>query len=312
MPLPTMPLLSRRKLIGAAAETVPGTGVLSNITTPLANTLCYDARLTPENLLADGKREPIGNYMGNYVAVPGRRVGTLRFRQELRYDDAFGTLLSACGYKATGNIYKPKTSYSDHTALSIKLWEDGRRKALIGAMGTCTIEGTAGSRVFAEWEFTGVWQDVVAEALPSQAPVTSPGAYTGSEAVLTIDSGLVGLVSRFRILLGNTIEMREDITSVSGVKHAVISAREPTIELDPEAHLIADFNLWDKLLAGTPVSILLKVSDGTHYLEFAAPKAQYLTVGDETRGARQVDTLTFQCNANEGDDELSITVPTGA
>jgi len=305
MALPAAPLLTRKKVVGAAAETTKGTSVLASVTTALASTLTYDAKCSPQGMVDDGRREPDGLYQGQIVAVPGKRVGQLTFRQELRHGDVLMTLLTACGYKdATG--YKPVSSISDQKCLSMKVWEDGRMKAIIGAMGDCSIEWTHGGRVFANWTFTGVWQAPTDVAMPATAPVTSVTTLKAAGATLTVGGAAIGYVGSGRINLGNSVAMREDITSASGVIHAVIESRNPTVELDPEAATVANSDCYGSLLAGTAGALALVFTDGTATLTVGALKLQYTDIADSARGGRLVDAATFLCAASSGDDELSF------
>lgn len=306
MALPAQPLVRRKKLIGGAAEATPGTSVLATVSTPLASTLIYDAKMVPVDLTSDGKRAPDGHYMGNITAVVGQRAGRLTFRQELRNGDQLLTLLTGCGYKSDVGTYKPVTSITDHKAFSFKLWEDGRYKSIIGAMGTCRIGGSAGGRVFADWEWTGIWQAPVVGVMPASAAVTSATTFLLSGATLAYNTAAIGKISTLNVDLGNTVGLREDITGTSGLAHAHIEGREPGIEVDPEAHLIADSDPHGGLLAMTTAALSVVITDGTNTLTIAAPKAQYIDVGDDERGSRLVDTARFQCNADAGDDELSF------
>lgn len=304
MALPAMALLQRKKLIGFALESTQGTSVLSSVTT--ANgILAYDAKMVPVDLTAQGERRPHGHYLGQIAATVGNQMGRLTFRHEVRHNDGFITLLQACGY-ALNTSYKPSSSVANHKTLSIKLWEDGRMKALTGAIGTCRLSWSNGGFVTAEWEFIGVWQAPTAVSLPSQSPVTTVTKYLSAASTFTVGGATVPRVANGTIDLGNTISMREDFAVAAGLVHGVIEDRAPMVELDFEAHLIADFNPFSSLLAGTTAALNLVFSDGTNTLTVTAPALQYMNIGDESRGGRLTDPSTFRCCASSGDDELTF------
>lgn len=299
------PLLKRKCLIGYAAESTFGTSAIASVTTS-AGLLAYDAQLVPVDITSDGEREPDGHYLGQIVAVPGKRMGRLTFRHEVRHGDGYLTLLTFCGYaNATG--YKPSSTFSNHKTASFKLWQDGRYQGLIGAMGTAKFSYENGGRLFADWEFTGVYVTAAAEAMPAQAPVTALTKFGSTAPTLTIGGSATPLVANVEIDLGNIIGMREDVLQTSGYLHAVVDSRKPTVTLDFEAALVADYTPFATLVAGTSAALSIVFSNGTNTITFAAPALQYASVGTGSRGGRLTDPATFRCAASSGDDELSIT-----
>lgn len=311
----TAPLIARKKLLGGKEETDSGTFVGLNsggITTAFASTGLYDIKLEPVGLFSEGRRQPDGNYLGNVDAVRGKLIGKLSFRQELRHGDKFVPMLTGAGFKSvTGNIFKPTSNMADRKTWSFAVWEDGRVKRLAGAAGTCTLEGTNGGRVFANWEWQGVlvlntggvW---MADAtMPAQAPLNA-APYVANAVTLTLGGSAVPYSSRFTIDLGNEVVERADLAARGGVLHYLVGERGPTLKLDTEARKVADGDALTALLGGGTAALSLVLRNGAETLTIGAPRVQRTDVGDGERNKLLVDDQTFQCNAENGDDELTF------
>ena len=63
MPNTKVPLVARRKLLGATVESPKGS--LASVTTPLANTNVYDAVMVPGDIFSEGERLPIMDSAGS-------------------------------------------------------------------------------------------------------------------------------------------------------------------------------------------------------------------------------------------------------
>lgn len=307
MALPTVPLMSRKKLLGAQEETTSGTSVLGSITTARADTVVYDARCEPVDMFSEGKRKPNNSFLGNIDAVPGRKVGRLTYREEIRYSAANGFLpvLTGAGMKLD-TTYKPTSDMSSRKTWSLKLWEDGRWKGIYGAAANVRIVGTAGGRIFAEWEWMGLWQTVADASMPSGSAINST-PFLLQAATFTLGAATAPLVNAFELDLGNTVSPRESITDGTGVKHFYVESREPTLRIDTEAHKVADYDTYGKLETPTTEALNLVASDGTNSFTITAPRMQRITIGDSDRAGKLIDDLTYQCNASSGDDEVTIT-----
>lgn len=307
MALPTAPLSFRKCLVGAALETTNGTSNLASVLTPLSNTLTYNAKLVPEGLLDGGERRPDGHYGGEILSVPTQRIGRLTFTTECRNGDATPTLLRGCAFD-TSSPYTPVTTIASHESLSMKLWQDGVMHALVGAMGKVTFRITRGERVMADWEFIGVWQAPTAVAMPPLAPVTSVTKFLSAATTHTLGGAIMPLCQSVEIDVDNPLSMRADLQSVGGNLHARIDAsqRRVTIKIDPEGHLLADFDPFTTLLSGASAAYVLSVSDGTNTMSWTAAAAQKRSIDKDQRDGALVRPMELACCASSGDDEISI------
>ena len=136
-------------------------------------------------------------------------------------------------------------------------------------------------------------------------PNAAPLYFVGQE--FTIDAW-TPQVSQLTLDLGNKVYLRPG-QGDSGFVHACIPNRLPKLTLDPEASLVADYDLWGLWRSMTEAAtITWKCQAGDDSAVFAATKFQAVQI---TRGAREgvlVDQLEGQLNA----DDLSIVFATGS
>lgn len=298
------PLLKRRCVLGGAEETTSGT--LETISAALASTTVYDAELQIDDVFSAGKRKPNGLYLGNADAVLGQKTCTLKFKIEMRHGDKFAAMLTGCGFLLNTGVYKPTSSMGSRKTWSFALWEDGRRKRMSGASGTFTIKADVGGKVMCEYEWKGVYEGTDDNALPSTSPInTAP--YIAQGLTLTLGGSALPLSSAFEINMNNAVEFREDLTDAAGVFVAFVGEREPMMNIDPEAALVATHDAYGLFLAGTTgaLSIVLTCTAGT--LTIGAPRAQRVKITTGARGAKATDAIELQLNHSSGDDEISFT-----
>jgi hypothetical protein len=296
---PLNPLLTRRSLLGGGEEADPGT--LPTITVPLANTAIFDAKMEPTDWIEGGRRQPLGQYLGHVTAVPGILAGRLTFRQHIRYGDKFMDMLTGAAYSGGA----PISSMSSRKTWGFKLWQDGMVTALAGCAGTCVVELEDGKPALANWTWDGIWQTAANATLPAQAPLsTFPWVMKG--ATLTLGGAVPPRVNRIVIDLGNTVAAVEDVTKASGLGYFYVSERTPTVAMDTEARLVTDLDNYGLLTAGTEHALYCRLTSGANTLTIEAPKLQRVAIPTGDRGGKKLHDLTMQCNASNGDDELTF------
>lgn len=309
--MPTNPPLGmRRKLIGAAVESTSGTP--ETVSAALTNTMAYDVKAQAEGLYDEGERKPHGHYHGTVDAVLGAHVGKLTFRTELIFNDGLMTLLQGCGFTTSGGgasptVATPNSDLSAHKTLTFRIWEDGRYKVLAGAVGTFTLEAEAGGRVFANWDFSGIWQAPVDGAMPAFAPVTAQ-SYRAQAITLTVGGSALPQMDGFTLDAAREIEPRQTVTTASGLAHFLVSDRQPTLTLAPEARLVAGHDAWGLLLAGTTAAVqIILTNPASKTLTIDAARAQRLSVTDDERDKKLVDSIELGLHNSAGDDDLKFT-----
>ena len=319
---PNPAMLTRRVLVGGAFETTPGTAATITAATINAKpAFITDIKLDgPLDLFAGNERTPDGTHGGQMVAIPGKQHGKLSFNIELAHDCGFFQLLPIAGYKLTSTTYAPYSSMDYPTSLktmTFAVWEDGRRKGLVGAqMDSFSIPFKRGARVIAAVTCIGVWVAPTTEAMPAE-PTFPTAPYVGHGATLSLSDvgGSSEDVPYFdtMTLTGNPqVEERGNAMSATSILHYHTVDRKPEIKLDCEARTPALRDVFSLMLLGTPASMSYVCRDGFgatyHTLTIAAPALQRRSVTHGERNKVLVDEETFACTSTmiTGDDELTI------
>ena len=303
------PLSTRQAVLGAVVESVSGTA--EAVSAALANTVIYDATMGPDGLFEGGESRPLGNYGGSRRRTPGPQKGKASFRTELRYGDATLVLLSAAGFAVSGSVATAAyINLATQKTLTLALWEAGRKKVLYGAScskATVKPEGN-GQRVNVEWEFMGVWGGVSPEAMPADAAVTTP-ALRSAGLTLTEDGEQIPQVSGWEIDLGPEANPRQDATSATALQRYQVEDGSPTLKLDPEARLVAQYDAFGLLLAGGEHAVVLTLADGPgNTVSFSMPRAQRLSVSDAAREKKRVDEVEFELHGGASDGGVVVTM----
>lgn len=301
------PLLSRQRVFAAKAEVTSGTAVALAAADAAYNVI--DPRLDEDV----GENQRTGqSALSRLPSVPGARAGRMTFRTEL-YNAAtepawLTTLLTACGFVASGAVYAPSTGASAAPTLTMGFYEDGLFKSIAGAMGNFTISATNETQVFIDWDFLGVLQTESDVTLITPTyPTTRPPRFAGS--TITVGA-FTPRISRFSVTPGNVLTLREDAGHVSGYLAACITDRNPEATLDPEATVVATRNWQSLQLAGTTEALSVAIGSGTDgTITIAAPVAQTVRKAGADRNGISINEITLRLcrSAAAGDDELTIT-----
>lgn len=314
------PLSVRAGLLGFSLEAV--SGVAEAVVAAMAGTVVYDAKMMPDGLFEGGESRPMSSYGGTRQRSKGEEKGKLSFRTELHFGDVTMELLAASGFAVAAGPPQVATSrwidLGAHQTGTFALWEGSgsgaRKKTLYGAScSSCKVapEGN-GQRVFLDWEFMGVWGGVVAGVLPADA-VVGTAAMRSAAITLTEDAAEIPQVSGWEINLGMETAIRQDPTAATAVHRYQVEDGNPTLKLDPEARLVADYDAFGLLLAGGEHAVVLTVRDGAgNTMGFSMPRAQRTSVGDSSRDKKRVDEVEFECHGGASDGGIVVTLTAAA
>jgi hypothetical protein len=308
------PLLTRRRVLVAKIESVVGTAETLAAADGVFN--IFEPEIQPDIEFVEREGQ------GTFSPLPGAmgaHGGTATFSIELTGGSTppawATTFLPAAGFGivSTGNIYRlsalpPEAAGSGTKTLTIGAWISGRRKMLHGCMGNAVFTFTAGKPVMIEFTFTGLWNAVADVANPAPTyPTTAPLRFVSTDGV-TIGS-VKPHIAEMTIDLGNTVVLRESPNTLSGYHSAVITGRTITGSMDPEAHLVADYDPYGDFLARTERALAITLGGAGNGVAFAAPKFQITSVPGGDREGLATDNIEFQLNrsASAGDDDLTIT-----
>ena len=300
-------IIGRLALLGMGVETTKGTS--ATVTAAMADTIVYDAEMTPGDLFADGERRPNLITGGSIERVKGAQFGTLTFRTEMIHGDQTEALMSACGWYDNSGVMTPSEDIDDHKTLTFVLWNPKSKETLIGAAGKFTIEsaGTA-QRLMISWEFTGIYVAEVDASPPAFTPVLSKG-YRWHNVTLTMASAAFPPIDGISINSNTEVQMREDPRTAHGILHYYCVHATPTISFAPEYKPVATYDQTGLFLAGTAQALAISVADaGGNTFAVAAPKAQRISRGNGDRGSKKLREIELECHASTGKDWLTFTL----
>jgi len=300
------PLLTRKKTLMVKIESGKGTYAAGD-----QAILAFDLAINPTAPFEE--RRGTGIYRGvSNAGFHGLKTGTCSFTTELRGTGSGGMeaglaiLLQACGLKKTSEVYQVQSTHTADSTISIDVWEDGVVKSLGGASGNVVFEGEAGNRMMCRFDFTGIWQDPVAGNAPSLTTLstTNPLLVKGGSFSLDANSIKIG---KYNLDMKNTITVRKDAGSASGIAYCMITDYSPTISCDPEADLIAGYDYDLHRRDGTLSAITLEVDNQTDQVTFSTPKVQITDLKEGDREGIQIYDYTGVAVHNAGDNSVVIT-----
>lgn len=302
------PLLNRRRVVQIGTEAVAaGTEAAS-----YNSMLVFDPKVTsPKDF---EKRRPASGFGGNYAATIAEHMGQVTFKFELRGsgDDeapteaAMASLLLGAGCVRATDTFTPGSSMTTRKTISVKVYEDGLLKKLLGAAANIKFTGVSAHRVTGEATITGIYSATTDLGSAPTAPSKTPVAPRLAGATFMLD-GVTPKIANWTFDLGNDVQPREDITADSGLAHFLVVDRDPSMTLDPEAQLVATYDIFGKLKSGAEVAFSLTLgTTAGNTITFTAPALQYVGIEDAERKGKAVDTVTCQLNSDAGDDEYSI------
>ena len=291
----------------------------------------YDLEIQPE--VEAEERECQGNF-GRLAAVTGARGATITFKLDLSMASNStlpgwaSTLFPACGCEVDSLVVYPKSealssTATVHNTCTIGFYEGGvgssgsMFKVAAGCMGNFKINCTSGKMTYVEFEFKGVFQDVTdATIIDPTYPLDIPMRFA-SAGTATTWGGVEQCVGTLEFDLGNEVILRECPDTLQGYKSAIVVDRYPKINIDPEAHLVANEDTYGLWLDNTEAAFSSVVGTGTPTgantngptCTLAAPKAQILNVQEADREKLLTNELEMACNKNGNteDREFSLT-----
>lgn len=306
--------ISEQRVLGAKIEAT------ANSAESLSATNCqfwvHDPVINPDIAL----NELQGNGLSRPGAVTGARAGKATFKIPCYGGSASGsiptwatTFLPGCGLSngtgsTTFSLVAPNTSNA--ATLTIGLWNDGMRQQISGAQGNVRFTAAnSGSIVFAEFEFSGVYNAEADEANPSPTlPSVPPIIYEGATNTVT---AFTPAVNEFTIDAGNTVYLLQDGnsgtgTNATGYRGAVITDRKPKWTATPELRLLATRDWMSKLTNSTTEAFALTIAGpgAGNNMAFAAPAARTIKaqVGDRSGVKTREVEMQFGRSAAEGDE----------
>jgi len=317
-----MPLLKRIRVLAAKVETVPG--VAETIANTDAAFNVFDAEMQPE--IEFFERPQQGSFVHLKGAL-GARGATCTFRTEI-YGGAnsaatpgWTTFLRGCGMVESSGEFNFVTGTVGNTSnaqrtLTIALFENGKRKAMRGAMGNFVLNFPTGRPAFIEWTFNGIWIPPIDATLPvpsypGQMPMRAAAIdnNTGATIFRTSDNAAwTACFENLTIDAGNEVVLRPCVnpTDGSGFTTALITNRRTTGEFNPESTLVNTKNVYNDWLTYDTHTLNYRIGDGVSEFNAQLDSFQIENLQEGDRESMQIDTVSFSQTIN------SLIIQTGA
>lgn len=292
--------LRRRTLVGALEGT---RGTKATLADSDFDVLVREPKINRE--ISEYMRALAMGQSGQLASVMGKRKATLSFSVDLATSGTNVTapkmskFLKGCGLKETVNAGVSVDWTPDNTAdlqtmtFCLQDYQMGAATALQvwvrGAMGNCKIVmDEVGNPFRCDFEFQGVLDSMIDDGTPLALGTLDAAV---PDAVLSATATLGGVAQCFdksELDLGNDIQMQVCPASDAGLFAAYVANRNPQFSFDPQADLVAGFDVLTKWKAGTAQALSVA---STHFT-ISAPNGQIITVGDgERAGAVTWDTV---------------------
>jgi hypothetical protein len=297
-------LLTRKRVLAAAIETTVGTAETLDANDAAYNV--FDAEITPN--IAMTPRTQQGGF-GNLEATPEGYGASITFKTELTGDGAGGVpgwadvFFPACGWVKTGSTFAPVASAPGTNGVktaTIGVYKDGRLERARGCAGSFKVMFPTGRAAMIEWTFTGVFMAVsdaaiLAPTYPTELPLRA------ANATFTIGGSWTPCIENLEIDAGNSVILREcqSPADASGYLSAMVSDRLPTGTLNPESSLVATQDNFGNWTSRTEEALSYSITDGTDTVVFSSSNYQITNIQPGDRGGNQVDTISFQLNADD-------------
>jgi len=291
------PLLTRRSFIAFDVESTTGTPLTLDATD--ATTKVINPTIEPNINMIE---RDLAGYAAADTSLLGAMGGRATFEIPVVGKGSSGVpewatrLLPACGWKFTAST--AAFDITDETTLTITMWEDGFKRSLAGARGTCSFVFTNGQATMARFEFTGKYLDEADDTIIAPTLATTVPPRWSNTSGLTLDSYALK-ANTMTINLGSAVQLREDPNdNVSGGNGgtgycaAALTMARPTFSVDPEMVLVATKDWYNSLVTQGTLALVATVGTAANnIITFTASAAQITSKGRADRNGIAVDNI---------------------
>ena len=242
-------MLTRRAVVYSALEAVYGTDPAMTTSNAF---LVWDLNPDFKGDVLD--RDILRDTISPIPHAMGLQDATLSFKTELK-GVGIGTtgtnpetnLWAGCGFGTaavvgTTNVYSLVSAEAAMNSLSFYVFKDGNQHKVTGARGTAKVNMEAGKYGVIDWTFSGKYNAVLANTLPSIATAGNipPVIYGASFQI----GGFSPVCSKAEIDIANDIARREDVNTAAGVNAFRITGRKPKLSFNADAVVESSNPFW--------------------------------------------------------------------
>ncbi len=289
-----------------------------------------DIKWIPESISVEIDMEQFDQWYasGRHSQGPGttgKRKATIKARAPMLLGAALGTApkitkaLKACGQtetvvSVTSVAWTPDATKDQGDNINVTIgviFVPTSGSALLitvkGCMGNVKyVMDQGGFPIICDFDFMGCLVGITdGSALALTSPDTgyAPGTLGNSCTIASVQQA----IAKMELDAGNTIEMDEDGTDGTGYGAAYIAKRDPKLNIDPKAKLIATDPAWTRLLANTEAAFSMTTAAISGIkLTLSAPKAQHKPFKLGKRGSELTWDQSFNLHENTANDEFQL------
>lgn len=200
----------------------------------------------------------------------------------------------------------------DQSQITASLNVDGYQKTLWNAASSFTVDAEANNIPFFNASIQGTVLQTQTGDVAQIADVpfndVEPTAFNCAELIFKDGSQqFTPVVKSVSLDSGNSIIVRDDANSCTGVKGTLITARNPIGSLEVEQVAAADWDYVKRYFSGATAGIEWKFSSECgQQIWVIAPKTQYSDVSQGDTDGVASNSISYGLKGTDGDDELSI------
>ncbi|QPJ61700.1 MAG: hypothetical protein G3M70_07295 [Candidatus Nitronauta litoralis] len=225
-------------------------------------------------------------------------------------------LLQACGFALTATAesgggvgdgdltYDPVSTNRKSVTLYIYLGDVLHK--ITGAYGNFSLDLNAGKHGVINWEFQGLYIKPTDAAIPGGAAYNAQAPWPYLSANLTLGA-YSPIFEGLSIDIGNSLSVRKDANSGSGVVGVSITERDVSGSLNPESVPEATHPFWTdwENANSKALSTLIGGIDGNK-ITITAPKVLLNEINWGDRDETRIYETPITLARNSGDDEIKI------
>lgn len=304
------PLILRQTRMAAKLETTTGTAI--SLAASDGTFISYNGRI--DHRVPTTRRQKPGS-SSNIPAKAQARAADVSLTLEMMGAGSaalpdWSKFLKAAGWSASSLVMSLATGSATADTLTVGHYVDGRLRQAAGCAFDWTMRLAVGMPGYIDLRGQGAYVAATAVSLisPTYTTVNPP---TVRGITFTI-GGTAYVTNAVTITGGNTIYLREDVTSATGYLAACISDRDPTLNVSVEGLALGTKDWMADHVAETEAALSIVLgSTSNNTMTLAAPKMQLREAPrDGERNGVLTDELLFQLNADGSytdDSELTLT-----
>jgi len=267
------------------------------------------------------ERDLVRSTLSNSAPIMGQRWAELSFQVEVKGSGTkgaagrIGDALVACGLTETAAAgssvtYTPcDSTFLSATAYLYELQDSGNCKLhkITGCRGTVAFDFEAGKISTAEIKLQGLIDEITDETDPSTPTYETTTPPIVENSTFTLNSVATLIAQAVKIDMANEVVKQDDLNSATGLKGFMITGRNPSGTINPEAVLKATYDFVGDWQAATARALSLVLGSAAgNKLTVTAPKLVLEKVGAGERTGIRTEDLAFRLASNAGGDELVL------